>query len=212
MTTTMPTVNVGRLYDLARWLTQEERARREGRPSHWNQGVWVQTSEEGGPADQVVEVRQQGDQLLIKGWSCGTAACAAGHVSLEDGGFPAFAYGGEIHAEAPGPEHVTWGDGPDDLLDFVLEHVSGSYMTFPGGRVEEIEVHAREALGLDGHQASRLFDSNNEWDDMMRLIAEFTGTRQDVLIGICGGANLPPNPDEDESNESWCEGCQEYHD
>lgn len=190
--------NVNRLIDLARWLTEQERRRRLGEPSEWNQGFWVRT--DGGDNVRVID---GGDGLFIEGWSCGTAACAAGHIALEDGGMPAFWWGGDYHDRPPLPGDDGWSP-LQSSLDAVSETISDTTMCF-GGLSESIEGYAQRVLGLSGVEAGRLFHGDNDWSTMMYLISLFTGIDQDVLVDQVGGDDMP---DED---EHWCEGCQEYH-
>lgn len=60
-------VNTERLVSIGRWAIGEERKRRAGLPSEWDQMHWLSRSPH-----------------------CGTACCIAGRVVLEDGGVPLF--------------------------------------------------------------------------------------------------------------------------
>lgn len=193
--TTIPTpvVNTNRLIELARWLTEQERKRRQGLPSEWNQDVWIRT-EHPDTGDRNVQIVHEEDAVLVQGWSCGTAACAAGHISLEDGGAPAFFWGGEVQPVPPPLNQHAW---YDDIWEAIGDTISESQMLF-GDQVEPIDEHARRALGLDADQANRLFDGSNDWDQMMYLIAAFTGIDRDQLATTVGGDDLPDDPDEDE--------------
>lgn len=182
--------NIPRLLDLARWLTKEERARRLGEPSHWDQGVWVQTD-----TDDINELpidvvgKPGGEQPVIVRWSCGTAACAAGHISLEDGGAPAFIYNGETFPVPP--LDAVEVDDPWGLLDFL----SASQMYF-GDRLESIEEHAQRALGLTTYQAGLLFHGDNAWITMIYHISQFTGIPEGRLLTlVLGGEAMPDDPD-----------------
>lgn len=185
-TTTTP--NVSRLIELGRWLTKEERERRLGRPSHWNQSVWVDTEADDDTLPIDVAGKPNGQQPVMVAWSCGTAACAAGHIAIEDGGQPAFIYDGE-HSPVP-PFHLV-----EDAYDY-LDYLSSSRMYFRG-RLETIEEHGRRALGLTEGDATRLFDGNNQWEDMVYLIGLFTGIGEDQLPALVGGVDMPADPDED---------------
>lgn len=190
MNDTDTTVNIPRLLDLGRWLTHEERERRLGRPSHWNQGVWVQTEIDGDDAPiEVAGKPGHEEQPLFANWSCGTAACAAGHISLQDGGRPAFRYMGDI---GPVPFVSEWAD---DIHDWV-DQLSSSEMFF-GGQLESIDDHARRVLGLDEDQAARLFDGDNDWDAMVYHISQFTFIPEDELLVQIGGVDMPEDPDSD---------------
>jgi hypothetical protein len=205
-TTTRP--NRARLIDLGRWLTKEERKRRLGQPSHWNQGVWVQTDTD--DIDELpIEVagKPGSEQPVIVNWSCGTAACAAGHISLEDGGAPAFTYQGDM---SPLPPAFVW--NTNDPYDW-LETLSSSSMYF-GGQLESIEEHAQRALGLENHDASRLFHGDNTWGDMVSLISEFADIGEGALLSLIGGVDMPDDPDaEDDDEERRCDcGCNDDYD
>jgi hypothetical protein len=225
-TDTTTRVNVARLLDLGRWLTREERARRLGLPSHWNQSVWVVTGIDDIDADAELPIEvvgvPGGEQPVFVNWSCGTAACAAGHISIEDGGSPAFTYAGET-SPVPPPTNEPW-DWLDALsshsmyfggrLETIEEHARetspvppptnepwdwldalSSHSMYFGGRLETIEEHAREVLGLSAHEANQLFEGNNTWDSMVYVISDLTGIPEHELLVQIGAEDMPVDPD-----------------
>lgn len=204
------TVNVARLLDLGRWLTKEERARRLGQPSHWNQNVWIQVDTDDMnelPIEVVGPPSDQQPQRVM--WACGTAACAAGHIALQDGGAPAFRYDGMTHPTPPNERSDDpWeNERSDDPLDW-LESLSGSEMFF-GGRLETIEEHGQRALGLDDDQAGRLFHGDNTWSDMVYLISQFTGIRERELLPLLGAEDMPADPDAEPEEEDDYDPCED---
>lgn len=168
--------NEEELLDLARWLTNEERKSRLGKPSEWNQGAWVTTDE----GDNVVVE----DELVF--WSCGTPACAAGHVCLLDGGKPAFRSLLAGYHPVPGSRGVA-------------ESLSDSVMFF-GGRPEPIDEHATRTLGLNADQAAQLFEGSNDWSSMMYRIAAILRMPRDELVTRVGGDDLPPVEEYDDDD------------
>jgi hypothetical protein len=203
-TDTTTRVNVARLLDLGRWLTREERARRLGLPSHWNQSVWVVTGIDDIDADAELPIEvvgvPGGEQPVFVNWSCGTAACAAGHISIEDGGSPAFTYAGET-SPVPPPTNEPW-----DWLDALSSH-----SMYFGGRLETIEEHAREVLGLSAHEANQLFEGNNTWDSMVYVISDLTGIPEHELLVQIGAEDMPVDPDAeaeyDDDEDACANGC-----
>jgi hypothetical protein len=201
MSDTITTVNTPRLIELARWLTEQERKRRQGLDSEWNQSVWVRTAREDG--DRNIQVIEGEQSVLVQGWSCGTAACAAGHISLEDGGMPAFFWNGDVQPVPPPLSQHSW---YGDIWDAVADTLSDSQMLF-GGEAEAIDAHARRALGLDSDQAGRLFEGENTWGTMVYLISQFTGIPRDELVSLVGGDTLPDDPDGEDDDSCDCGEC-----
>lgn len=167
-------VNVNRLLELGRWLTREERKRRLGHDSEWNQDVWIDTNYGN-------NVETPAENLVA--WSCGTACCAAGRIALEDGGMPAFF---DRHAQ----DYKRLPVGGE------LETISDAQMFF-GSRVRPIDEYAADALGLTDDQADRLFAGGNDWDDMVDLIGQYTGIHEDQLAVLIGATDMPEEPDDE---------------
>jgi hypothetical protein len=189
--------NVERLEQLAVWLTGEERARRLGLPSHWDQSVWVQTRTDDGLTIEAVQV---GDKIVVEGWSCGTAACAAGHIALEDGGQPAFYYAtpGDGHQHHPVPPR----DGHDDPWYRVVGTLSDAYMWFGDG-LELIEDHATRVLDLDSSRAGELFDGRNDYRRMVTAICDILDEVDPAASNrvLHLGDDLPDEPDEPDDED-----------
>lgn len=80
------------------------------------------------------------------GGFCGTAGCLAGKQALEEGW------------------RIRMFEGkPDDFVSKVVD----------GQQVEEFAATvAREALGLSSEDADRLFEADNNYDDVLRIIGE----------------------------------------
>lgn len=124
---------------LARFDTALERIAAE--PERHNQGIWmaVRNTE---AFDQAVVYGENAD-----GW-CGTACCLAGRVVLDDGAVPVFPEGDEGEPQ-PGDEIVI--------------------CRTADGIERDIEVYARELLGLDRYSADVIFDPRNTLDDLRGL-------------------------------------------
>lgn len=182
------TPNRARLLDLGRWLTQQERKRRLGLDSEWDQGVWIRA--------------QSG--LMIQGqfaaWSCGTSCCAAGHVALEGGGRPAFYNEGNWYAEP-----LRDVNGQPKLWD-----LSDANMIF-GNAVAGIDEFAAMTLGLNPDQRDMLFDGDNDWPAMMGHLASILDMPESEVVTLVGGNELPDDPDDDDSDYCDC-GCNDDFD
>lgn len=116
--------NTERLLDLGRWAIAEDAKRQAGLPSEWDQESWFRKT------------------------SCGTAACMAGKVVLDDGGVPS-----------------------------INDSGYGWLATMPDGRRMWADDYATEALDLpdDDGDEDHLFAGENSLDDVLRIIADLTG-------------------------------------
>lgn len=180
-----------RLVDLAKWLTGQEKKRRLGLPSEWNQNTWVDARPTTGKLRELVEVEGVNPAALPLGWSCGTAACAAGHIALQDGGMPAFHFDGGFRPMPPSTDETS----------FPWEFLSDAVMYFDGRR-EAIDDYAARVLAIDDTEVGRsLFEAGNDWSTMIELISDILGVRENVLVTAVGGDELPEDPDYDEDEE-----------
>lgn len=118
-----------RLVELAEWAAAQDARRRLGLPSEWDQGSWLIHDRAG---------------VGLAGF-CGTAACIAGKVALEDGAFPMRNV----------IEGFTWSDG----------------VVFADGTEVVIEDYARDALLLDYEEADELFRGDNNLEDVLEVVA-----------------------------------------
>lgn len=133
-----------RLLRLAVWLAGEQAKKDLGLPSEWNQSTWLRRSRD---------------------LACGTAACAAGHIFLEDGGQPT-----RISASLS-----VNGGNYTDQIDWVeaRDGVDWGRGTLPGSDEEvSVEEYARNVLGLTREQGARLFAGENDYPKMMTVIKD----------------------------------------
>lgn len=155
--------NVGELLTLWGWLYGEHLKAEAGLPSEWNQSAWLVNRPSNPVAAQAREsvenLNGEDNPTLVLPMTCGTVACAAGHVVLEHGWKPVVQQW-----------HVADGDHESWSFDNVARKG-------PDGVIRETSVReaAMDILGLDGRQADALFDGYNSIGTMRRLISEYTG-------------------------------------
>lgn len=119
------------------------------------------------------EKRQQGlpsewDQSMWlvrkRSATCGTACCLAGKVAMEDGAKPI--------PRDPDTTEREWSDVEDGNV--------ASRFRLPDGTVNWVDGYAQRVLGLNDHQADRLFAGSNDLNDVLDVIEDIIGERIEV--------------------------------
>lgn len=105
-------------------------------------------------------------EVLTEVAPCGTACCIAGKVTLEDGWLP--------NAAVDSPENWTISESEDYVIKV---DKSGK----PVGDARYVPEVAQEILGLTDDQANRLFDGDNDLDDVLDVIVEILAEVQEAV-------------------------------
>lgn len=148
--------DVALLRKAVEWVQEQDRLGRESREREWDQGTWAR-----GVAGYVADgVKVLGVRYLPVDVSCGTACCVAGKICL-----------------VSGDRFVTSKKGgmrPGQLVH--VEQVVG-----PDGWVWTIMERARALLGITELEAAKLFASNNDAANVLRLARSIAAAHGEEL-------------------------------